>query len=208
MSSEPPRGTPTSSCGQEQGQSAGEGTLPWLIFPTMHTPPTARTRDCDTRGTQTLSRVTVLNCIRFSFLIGRQLFYSGVLASAIHQHEPAVGACTGSLPPPAPSPTRSAELQAKLPLLYSSSPPAVCLIWLGVCGGSPCGSVVRIRLPMQEMCDPWVGKIPWRRKWQPTPEFVPGESLGQRRLAGYSPQGHRESDNSEQQGKMRWGSPI
>ena len=28
--------------------------------------------------------------------------------------------------------------------------------------------------------DPWVGKIPWRRKWQPTPIFLPGKSQGQR----------------------------
>ena len=35
--------------------------------------------------------------------------------------------------------------------------------------------------------DPWVGKIPWRRAWQPTPVFLPGESHGQRSLAGYSP---------------------
>ena len=34
--------------------------------------------------------------------------------------------------------------------------------------------------------DPWVGKIPWRRKWQPTPVFLPGEFHGQRSLAGYS----------------------
>ena len=33
----------------------------------------------------------------------------------------------------------------------------------------------------------WVRKIPWRRKWQPTPTFLPGESHGQRSLAGYSP---------------------
>ena len=39
--------------------------------------------------------------------------------------------------------------------------------------------------------DPWVRKILWRRKWQPTPVFLPGESYGQRSLAGYSPQGHR-----------------
>ena len=36
---------------------------------------------------------------------------------------------------------------------------------------------------------PWVGKIPWRREWQPTPAFWPGESHGQRSLAGYSPWG-------------------
>ena len=35
--------------------------------------------------------------------------------------------------------------------------------------------------------NPWVGKISWRRKWQPTPVFSPGKSHGQRSLAGYSP---------------------
>ena len=35
--------------------------------------------------------------------------------------------------------------------------------------------------------DPWVGKIPWRRKWQSTPALLPGESCGQRSLVGYSP---------------------
>ena len=45
--------------------------------------------------------------------------------------------------------------------------------------------------------DLWVGKIPWRRKWQPTPVFLPGESHRQRSLAGYSPWGHKESDTTE-----------
>ena len=44
---------------------------------------------------------------------------------------------------------------------------------------------------------PWVRKIPWRRKWQPTPVFLPGEFHGQRSLAGYSPWGHKESDTTE-----------
>ena len=39
--------------------------------------------------------------------------------------------------------------------------------------------------------DPWVRKIPWRRKCQPTPAFLPGESHGQNSLAGYSPCNHR-----------------
>ena len=46
--------------------------------------------------------------------------------------------------------------------------------------------------------NPWVGKIPWRRKWLPTPVFLPGESHGQRRLAGKSPWGHKEADTTEQ----------
>ena len=37
--------------------------------------------------------------------------------------------------------------------------------------------------------DPWVGKIPWSRKWQPTPIFLPGRSHEQRSLVGYSPLG-------------------
>ena len=41
---------------------------------------------------------------------------------------------------------------------------------------------------------PWVTKIPWRRAWQPTPVFLPGESHGQRSLEGYSPWDRRESD--------------
>ena len=46
--------------------------------------------------------------------------------------------------------------------------------------------------------DPWVGKIPWRREWQPTPVFLPGESHEQRSLAGYSPGGHKELNTTYQ----------
>ena len=45
--------------------------------------------------------------------------------------------------------------------------------------------------------NPWVGKIPWRRAWQPTPIFLPGKSHEQRILAGYSPWGCTESDTTE-----------
>ena len=52
---------------------------------------------------------------------------------------------------------------------------------------------------MQEIqLDPWVGKIPWGRKWQPTLVFLSGRFHGQRSLAGYSPWGHTESDTTEQ----------
>ena len=46
--------------------------------------------------------------------------------------------------------------------------------------------------------DCWVRKIPWRRKWQPIPVFLPGEFHGQRSLADYSPWGRQESDMTEQ----------
>ena len=39
--------------------------------------------------------------------------------------------------------------------------------------------------------DPWVGKIPWRGKWQPTPILLPGESHGHWTLVGYNPWGHK-----------------
>ena len=45
--------------------------------------------------------------------------------------------------------------------------------------------------------DPWVGKIPWRRAWQPTPVFLPGESRGRKSLVGYSPWDYKESDVTE-----------
>ena len=44
---------------------------------------------------------------------------------------------------------------------------------------------------------PGLGKIPWRRKWQLTPIFLPGESHGQRTLAGCRPWGHKELDMTE-----------
>ena len=45
--------------------------------------------------------------------------------------------------------------------------------------------------------NPWVGKIPWRRKWQPTPVFLPEKSQGQKSLVGYRPWGHKELDTTE-----------
>ena len=44
---------------------------------------------------------------------------------------------------------------------------------------------------------PWVGKIPWRRQWHPTPVLLPRESHGWRSLVGYSPWGCKESDTTE-----------
>ena len=46
--------------------------------------------------------------------------------------------------------------------------------------------------------DPWVGKISWRRPWQPTPVFLPGESHVLKSLVGYSSWGRKESNMTEQ----------
>ena len=50
---------------------------------------------------------------------------------------------------------------------------------------------------VRDVGDPWGGKIPWRRAWQPTPVFLPGKSHEQKSLAGYSPWGRTESDTTE-----------
>ena len=52
-------------------------------------------------------------------------------------------------------------------------------------------------LPERLRFDPGVRMIPWRRKWQPILVFLPGKSLGQRSLEGYSPWGCEESDRTE-----------
>ena len=64
--------------------------------------------------------------------------------------------------------------------------------------GFPGGSVVK-NLPASsgDRFDSWIGKIPWKRKWQPTPVFLPGEFHGQGNLVGYSPLGCKELDNTE-----------
>ena len=46
--------------------------------------------------------------------------------------------------------------------------------------------------------DPWVGKIPWKRKWQPIPVFLPEKSHGQRSLEGYSPWSNKELNTTYQ----------
>ena len=67
--------------------------------------------------------------------------------------------------------------------------------------GSPGGSAVKNppanARDLRHGFDPQVGKIPWRRAWQLTPLFLPGESHGQRSLAGYSPWAYKESDMTE-----------
>ena len=75
---------------------------------------------------------------------------------------------------------KSKELRASQLVLVVNYPPANA------------GNQKRLRF------NSWARKIPWRRKWQPTPVFLPAESHGQRNLAGYSPWGSKESDMTEQ----------
>ena len=63
-----------------------------------------------------------------------------------------------------------------------------CLTYIGFPGGTSCKEPTSL-CRRHKKCgfDPWVGKISWRRSWQPTPVFLPGKSHGQRWLVGYSP---------------------
>ena len=62
---------------------------------------------------------------------------------------------------------------------------------LGFPGGSEVKNLLQCR---RYRFNSWVGKIPWRRKWQPTSVFLPGKSHSQRSLVGYSPWGLKELD--------------
>ena len=92
-------------------------------------------------------------------------------------------------------------------VLFNAEPPGaeawnnphqtVCLAHHGPGGTSGREPACQRRRRKRWGFDPWVGKVPWRRAWQPTPVFLPGESHGQRSLVGYSPRGLTESDRTE-----------
>ena len=58
-------------------------------------------------------------------------------------------------------------------------------------------SVKNLHVVQETWLDPGVAKIPWRRKWRPTPVSLPGKSHGQRSLVGCSPWGRKESGTTE-----------
>ena len=66
----------------------------------------------------------------------------------------------------------------------------------GWCNGEE--SACQSRRFRRQGFDLGVGKIPWKRKWHPTPVFLPGEFHGQRSLAGCSPNGCKELDMTEE----------
>ena len=95
--------------------------------------------------------------------------------------------------PPAPSPSANSDQPPPnttqgIPLCYRPCFPS---------GASSKELACQCRRCNRHRFDPWVGKIPWRRKWQRAPVFLPGESHGQRSLVGYSPQGRPESDTTD-----------
>ena len=90
----------------------------------------------------------------------------------------------------------------KIPPPPNKAKPKASEIWIR----PACILVTSIGLPEWFNCrrhkryrfDPWVGKIPWCRKWQPPSVFLPGKPLRQRSLVGYSPEGCKELDTTGQ----------
>ena len=80
------------------------------------------------------------------------------------------------------------ELLGKLAVLSKMGLPRWCSGKESAC---QCRRHKRLRF------DPWIGKIPWGRKWQPTLVFLPGKFHEQRSLVDYSPWGCKESDMTE-----------
>ena len=70
----------------------------------------------------------------------------------------------------------------------------------GTCGKEP---TCQSKRHERHGSDSWVGKIPWRRAWQPIPVFLPGDSRGQRGLVGYSPRGRKKLNTTETTGPHR-----
>ena len=89
----------------------------------------------------------------------------------------------------APTPPSSPARKAWSSSHCSCASPRVLPRWHN--GKEPAG---RCRRCKRRRFDPWVGKIPWSRKWQPTAVFLPEKSRGQRSWAGCSPKGHKELD--------------
>ena len=84
-------------------------------------------------------------------------------------------------------------------LVHASSTSGCAFMYLQCCIEDFPGAQMVKRLPAMQRpgFNPWVGKISWRRKWQPTPVFLPGKSHGWRSLVGYSPWGRKELDTTE-----------
>ena len=83
--------------------------------------------------------------------------------------------------------------------MYSKSYINQILNPCGMSGSFPDGSVIKestsqCKRHRKWEFSPWVRKVPWRRKWQPTPILLPGKSHGQRCMVGYNPWGYKELD--------------
>ena len=108
----------------------------------------------------------------------------------------------------AASPRKRASLIQLLPLTVAFQATLTSFYLVDIRLGLPCwlsGKEPTCRCGRHGF-NPWVRKIPWRRKWQPIPVFLPGKSHGQRSLMGHSLWGHKrvgQDSATEQQDKVK-----
>ena len=89
----------------------------------------------------------------------------------------------------------SQEISSRTLLRYQNPRMFKSLIWNDVVGTFLVVQWLQLCTSNAEFT-PWVGKIPWRRKWQLTPVFLPGKSHGQRSQVSYSPRSFKESETT------------
>ena len=109
-----------------------------------------------------------------------------------------------------PGKSQRSSSSLKASILSSSGEPNLFLRysvdWMSTAPTNPHSASASLGLRWLRIClqcrrcgfNPWVGKISWRRKWQPTPVFLPGKSYGQTSLAGCNPWGRKELDTADQ----------
>ena len=68
----------------------------------------------------------------------------------------------------------------------------------GFLGGSAIKNLLQLRSRRRRWFSPWFGKIPWKRKWLPTPIFLPREFHGLKSMVSHSPRGRKKSDTFEE----------
>ena len=93
------------------------------------------------------------------------------------------------MPSPSPGTCPNPGTEPRSPVLQADSLPSEPLGKPRIC--------LQSRKHRRCRFNPWVGTIPWRKTWQPTPVFLPGESHVQRSLASYSPWGCKDSDRAK-----------
>ena len=97
-----------------------------------------------------------------------------------------------SMPAPLPQYPAHIQTQTSMQLLTNHSLKFFLkYLWGFPCGSSGKESTSQCRSHQRCGFDPWVGKMPWRRKQQATPVFLPGKACGQRSLVVYSPWGFK-----------------
>ena len=124
-------------------------------------------------GMGTTVSACMFSCVRL-FMIPWTIAHEAPLSMGFHRQD-----CWSGLPFPTPGTTINKFLLKNTGLPW-------WLRWLSVC-----------RQRGRPGFDPWVGKIPWRRKWQPTPVLLPEVSYGWTSLVGYSPWGCKKLDTTE-----------